>query len=495
MPTTQELLEFIAVEQEKRRRDREKMLQTTNVEEQLFESIWVKDGDRYVKGFYVNRDTSRAYRPHHDSEATFVFSDRPRYILAKGGEGGGKSVAAIIKTLERVRRSMTGIMGSPDFEHFKRSLWPEFQRWCPPASLVRTHRARLKREWVPQQPFVLSFLSGANLYCGGFDDPTGWEGPNVSFAVYDEARRHKTPAMLKVLDGRCRIPGPNGEPPQIAIATTPAKHWLYEYFGPWTDTSQPDPLSDFKAHALVIDLLTVGNASNLAEGFVDFRGLSLSEAEKRVLLEAAWEDIEDTDQFLPHINLWDAITDESMPPIRDEPVILAVDAATGRRHTRSDCFAVVGVTRRPGRWDDPAIRFTKMWQAPRGGQIDFRGTEDDPGPERFIQLMRKQFNVVCMTYDPTQLVDMAQRLTDDGLWCDAFMQTTERGQADRLFLDVILNQRLSVCPDPILRSHIANSDRKNDDEGRKLRIVKGRGNIDLAVAGSMGVYRCLSLNV
>lgn len=191
---------------------------------------------KVIETQYVNRETGRVYTPHNENEREFVYTDGPRYRLVKGGEGSGKSVSGIIKDLNRVRRGMNGVMGSPDFEHFKKSLWSEFRRWCDPEFVVEKDRYRLSQVWEPQKQFELHFhtiYDGgiATLYCGGFDDPTGWEGPNINFAHFDEARRHQDPAMLKVLDGRVRIPGLLGEPPQIYLTTTPSKHWLFDYFG------------------------------------------------------------------------------------------------------------------------------------------------------------------------------------------------------------------------------------------------------------------------
>ena len=121
---------------------------------------------------------------------------------------------------------------SPDLPHFKRSLWPEFSRWCPWDQVVPEQRYRSKFSWEPRAPFSLAFRNGTTLLCGGIDDPGAWEGPNVSFIHFDEPRRKKTAYALKTLAGRPRIPGPKGEPPQFYLTTTPRKHWLHEYYGP-----------------------------------------------------------------------------------------------------------------------------------------------------------------------------------------------------------------------------------------------------------------------
>jgi hypothetical protein len=438
---------------------------------------------------YRNADTGKAYKPHHADEETFVYSDSPRYCLAKGGEGGGKSVAGIVKSLDRLKRGMSGIMGSSDLQHFKKSLWSEFRRWCKPEMVIPSQRYRLKKEWEPQQMFTLTFTTGAQLICGGFDDPSGWEGPNVSFAHWDEARRHKTAAMLKVLDGRCRIPGSNGEPPQIYLTTTPAKHWLYEYFG---DVQEDDPFASFKNDALVISLLTRDNeaAGNLSKGFTAQRGQSLTEAEKRVLLEAAWEDIEDATRFVESILLWDACK-ETLPPLtKHEPLILALDGAWA---AKGDVFGGVAVGRHPTRPDSLAVREVLAWEA-EGVPRDFEQIQGD------IKNFCLDWNVRKIVYDPTQLVQMMQHLgkaskTEDGrdfpgVQTEEFKQMTDRAIADKGLLDSIVSRYIAHSGEPLLRKHLDNADKKVD-QNKKLRIVKRTEGqkIDLAVCLSMARAR------
>jgi hypothetical protein len=449
------------------------------------ESAWAVDA-----GTYVNRETGRPYTPHHADEARFVASDTPRRVLVKGGEGGGKSVAGIIKGLERLRRGMNGIMGSPDFEHLKRSLWPEFSRWCPWQHVIPEQQYRSRAGWEPTKPFTLTFKTPAGgtatLLCGGFDEPGAWEGPNVSFAHFDEPRRHKTAAMLKVLDGRCRIPGRNGEPAQLWLTSTPRKHWMFEYFGPWESADQVDPLATFKADSAVIDLLTVDNAANLAPGYVEQRRQSLTESEARVLLEAAWEDIDDVDRFLPSMTLWDACR-EDLPPLDPrEPMVLAADAGIN-----NDTFGLVGITRHPDRHDHAAARLIRNW-VPRGGQALDLGEI-----EREIRDIHANFNVICFVFDPYQMVYMAQRL-ESAMWCMPFNQGAQRLEADKTLLDLVTSRHFAHDGDADLRRHADNADRKVDTETRKIRIVKRQNGlkVDLLVAASMGTYVCLyELNI
>jgi len=626
---------------------------------------------------YRNRDTGKWYKPHHEGERRFVESDVPRYTLAKGGEGGGKSAAGIIKCLERIRRGMSGIMvcvaadtlvdgipiaersepapvntlfgpalassshregradlfrvvtesgdqvvitanhrfltpvgwrplrdlrvgslvavdgsehgrfwreispgslggylmaprplrscqyssikwsrlssitfqrygdfygltvpfvghysaqgvfhhNSPDLPHFKRSLWPEFQRWCPWNQVHEKFRYMGEFTWQPYAPFILPFTNGAQLYCGGMDEPAAWEGPNVNFAFADEMRRKAKPDVLKVLDGRVRISGPSGEPPQIFFTTTPRKHWLYHYFGPLrcrcqacgerneiavqegetlhckkcgsSNLALEDERVAFKLDSYVTTLLTADNEDNLEPGFAAKRRQTLNESEARVLLEAAWEDYQTGQPFLPSMVWWDRCRADLPPLDAAEPLVLAVDAASGRDMSASDCFGIVGVTRHPSRRADAvAVRFVQAWQAAPGDIIDFQGTETDPGPELVLRRLHRDFNVICTVYDPTQLSDMSGRLRKERVgWLEKFGQNGRIG-ADTDLLHLIQERRVAHDGNPLLRQHIANADRKVDSDGR-LRIVKREDalKIDLAICLSMAAHICLYLNL
>ena len=498
---------------------------------------------RFVQGkwpsYYVNSETGRRYRPHNELEAAIVYQDTPLRVLLKAGEGSGKTTAGVIKVFNRVRRGCSGIMISPDLEHFKKSLWPEFVRWCPWDMVIERHQHRKEPGWEPRADFTMVFhneLGGTSrLVCGGAleTDPKRWEGPNINFAMLDAMRRHKTAAIYKTIAGRVRIPGPNGEPPQLWITTTPAKHWLYEFFGPievcrcqecgteyeWDLTPNTQPTchecgsSDFhtdepwvrtKLNSAVVTLHTEDNEDNTYDGFAEDRGEMLTEAEKRVLLYGEWEDIEEGQRFLPHIIMWDQCRGDIPPLSPNEPVVLGVDAAKGRQDTYSDCFAIVGVTRhweKEKRRDHVVVRFVYTWRARPGGVIDFvHGVPGNrPGPEMVIRDLCKRYAVKCVAYDPTQLHDMAQRLHvhEKIVWMAEFPQRTKRSIADRDLYEAIVHERIVHDGNPTLREHIDNADRKVSDDGHVMRAVKRMDNapIDALVALSMARYECLRLNL
>jgi hypothetical protein len=441
--------------------------------------------DVWLPMLYRNSQSGKFYKPHHEKEAEFVFNDGPwRNGLIKGGEGSGKSVAGVIKDLERLRRSMNGILASPDLVHFKKSLWPEFKRWCPWEQVVPDQQRRGKADWEPHDPFTLTFKNGAQVVCGGMDEPANWEGSNISWAHLDEARRKKDASALKVMAGRIRIKGPNEEEPQMWFTSTPKKNWLYEYFGPWDRPGEVDPRAEFKAKSLVVKLKTEDNerAGNLSAGYTEERASSLNEAERRVLLDAEWEDIDDVDHFLPSIILWDNCREDLPPVTRHNAVVLAADAGVS-----NDCFALVGVTNHPdrARGNDAMVCFTKVWVPRPGLPLDFDRIENE------ILATCKMLNVYELVYDPYQLHQMMTSLNNRGIvQTKAFGQQTDRARADKRLQDAIIHRKIAHDGSHTeLRQHLDNADKKIASEERSIRLVKREPTmkIDLAVALSMAL--------
>lgn len=438
---------------------------------------------------FVNHDTRKPYLSHHDGERFFLESDAPRFALVKGGEGSGKSVVGIIKTLNRLKRGMSGIMVSPDFEHFKRSLWKEFKRWCPWGAVIPEQRYRARAGWEPTKPFTMTFTNGAELLCGGIDEPGSWEGPNVHFTYFDEARRHKTADALKVLVGRARLSGPNGQPPQVYLTTTPRKHWLFDYFGPAVDDDQH---AAFKQDALVVTLKVSDNATNLDAGYEAGRRAVLTEQEARVVMDAEWEDVEDVGRFLSSIDLWDACK-QPLPDLDAyTPVILILDAGES-----DDNFGTLAISRHPLNESLLAARYARAYVPEKRKPLDFDLIESD------IRDFCARHAVQQIAYDPFLLGQMIRRLKTqrpDGtpplpVECVPFPQGAARLEADKGLHDIITQRRIAHDGNEALRKHIDNANAKRDGEGRKLRIVKRMQSlkIDLAVCLSMGCARAFDV--
>jgi hypothetical protein len=443
----------------------------------------------------VYSNSLKVYQPHNDQERQFVYDDTPRYMLLKGGEGAGKSVAGIVKVLDRLRRGCNGVMVSPDLEHFKKSLWPEFRRWCPWQCVIPRHQYRQVEGWEPSKTFLLVFKNEvggySELLCGGAKESEigAWEGPNVNFVHFDEARRHKEGVALKTFDGRIRIPGPAGEPPQMFFTTTPRKHWLYDYFGP---LKEHDTLADFKANSFVATVLTEENAENLEPGFVDLRRMSLNENEARILLQAEWEDESDTEKFV-NIIWWDNCKEELPPLRRDEPIVIALDANKGSTTVGyvADAFSMVAVSRHPARLQDVATRYCGIWQPQPGQLMDYQPIEQE-----LIRLCQS-YSVVEVCYDPTQLHKLATDMKRDGIaHFREFSQQLDRLKADKQLQTMIISRQIAHDGNPLLRQHIDNANAKKYSDG-SIRIVKRSDSlkVDAAVALSMATARILHYNV
>ncbi len=237
-------------------------------------------------------------------------------------------------------------------------------------------------------------------------------------------------------------------------------------------------------------------------------------------------------EFLP-MSAWDRCYDPDLPellPGDKTPAVLGVDAATTK-----DCFGVVLVTRHPDRPQDPAIRHCKKWDpSERGGRIDYDEPEafirvllhggcvrGHPQYEPFFKADPKNcshssrayackeccdacrdgnlvepYNIIEVAYDAYQLESIMGRLYKEGVNAQPFSQQQERMIADSQLYDVIIQKRLSHTGSEMLRSHIMNcAAHQSKDEDTKLRIIKKAPDrkIDLAVATSMAIRRCLYL--
>jgi hypothetical protein len=337
------------------------------------------------------------------------------------------------------------------------------------------------------------------------DDPTGWEGPNVCFAHGDEVRRKTDAEILKVLAGRVRINGVKGEKPQLWFTTTPKKHWLFDWFG-----GVPDPLgrldegaepykeddkhATFKRKAIVISLFTRDNQANLTDDYVEDRASAIdSEAERRVLLEAAWEDVADISHYLDSNQQFDLCEDHTLPPLgKHEPVVMAVDGAYA---VKGDAFAMVLAGIHPKNPDITAIRQIGIWEASKDSKRNFDDIEDE------LKVTCLDYAVTEVFYDPRELHHMMSRLrtaskTRDGrrfpgIMTTEFPQGADREKADKAQLDKIRARLFAHDGHPKLKAHFYNADKKTTDDGKHCRIVKRHESqkIDLCVAASMAGYK------
>lgn len=183
-----------------------------------------------------------------------------------------------------------------------------------------------------------------------------------------------------------------------------------------------------------------------------------------------------SEAFVP-IEWWDACGKTPYEDVqRGEGVILAADAGV-----ISDCFAVTLTTRRG---EKVQVQYARKWQ-PHGVPLDYRPIEAE------IRRLINSYNILECCYDNYQLHDMMTRIrADEAVNVRPFNQGAPRAIADKRLYDMIRDQRIQHRNEPDLRDHIANANRKPDDDN-KLRLVKRNDNakIDLAVTLSMGTDR------
>lgn len=176
-------------------------------------------------GYFVRKD-GRLYEPSVPQEG-FIAS-KARYSLFYGSRGSGKSGAGAQKTLKKIMAGESGACINPDFENFRYSTWPELRQWIPWGMVVGPQRHRSRDSWEPHQPFVLSFLNGARLYCKGLKNPDSARGPNINFLWYDEGGRDETGMGWRIATASVRV----GVDPQAWVTATPrpTEHWMYKFF-------------------------------------------------------------------------------------------------------------------------------------------------------------------------------------------------------------------------------------------------------------------------
>ncbi len=198
-----------------------------------------------------------------------------------------------------------------------------------------------------------------------------------------------------------------------------------------------------------------------------------------------------TEKFVEMI-WWDACKEQLPELTRSEPVVIALDAATGGTTIQADCFAMVMVSRHPGadRKQDVAVRYCGIWNPPPGGYLDFAPIE-----EELIRLCGT-FSVIEVAFDRHQLHDMAMRNKKKAIAnFREFPQTNDRLVADKQLQTLIMERRISHDGNPLLREHIDNAYVKKTED--KLRIVKRTPSlkVDAAVSLAMASHRILYFNL
>lgn len=204
-----------------------------------------------------------------------------------------------------------------------------------------------------------------------------------------------------------------------------------------------------------------------------------------------------TETFVP-MEWWDACqrSEDVWPKIDKDrhPMVIAMDAATS-----NDSFAVWMGCRHPDERNDVLTWYVRVWKPSQlTGKIDFQGSEENPGPERELDRLIREYNVIQVCYDPYQLHDMATRKKKEGIaWFREFDQGTDRLRSDSQLRDLIRERRIWHRGEVDLKEHMQNANAKIDEQDSKIRLVKRVDHlkIDAAVAAAMGSHEVLRLNL
>jgi len=161
----------------------------------------------------------------HPAQERFLLSSA-RYVGLIAGIGSGKTAAGAIKAIQKIQQNEDGIIVAPDFPQLSKSTFPEFMKWAPMSHCINAH---LDHPFTQKKQLIFE-INGVRsvVYYGGIEKESGWAGPNVNWAWFDEAARKRTRKAFDILAGRIRV----GKNPQLWITTTPAgvNHWLYDLF-------------------------------------------------------------------------------------------------------------------------------------------------------------------------------------------------------------------------------------------------------------------------
>lgn len=205
--------------------------------------------------------------------------------------------------------------------------------------------------------------------------------------------------------------------------------------------------------------------------------------------------VSSSDTFVP-IEWWRACkrSPEEWPEFpKNHSMIIAMDAGVS-----DDNFGITMGCRHPKLPDQVLITFSQKWIPPKNGKIDFQGTPENPGPELVLEKLIKENNVVEVTYDAYQLHDLATRMSKRGAaWFKSFSQGSDRLVADNQYRNMIRDRRIWHRGEPDLEEHMQNADGQQDDQDRKIRIVKRADalKVDLTVCGSMMTHELMRLNL
>jgi len=333
--------------------------------------------------------------------------------------------------------------------------------------------------------YHITYPNGAKIECIPID-PTGEAGGNDDLLVFSELWGWKSEAQKKMWTEMTISPNKFGY----------SQRWVDTYAGFKGESPVLEPLYESAvAKGRKLPEETMGGAEVyvneaakimavwVTKPLFPWQSAEYYASEEATLVPAEFQRIhrnqwvDAVSAFIP-IEWWKACqANYSMYP--NEQMIIGVDAAT-----TSDCFAIVMVSRRE---EHVYVHYCKVWYPPKGGEIDYEE------PKRELKRLINTYNVLEVSYDQHQLVNMMQQLrNEEFVNARKFSQTDDRLIADKRLYDMIRAKQIHHDgQEPDLMVHMGNAAAEIDKHESKLRIVKRQDNakIDSVIATSMATDR------
>lgn len=347
---------------------------------------------------------------------------------------------------------------------------------------IRIGQKHGKRSGIKMTPsgFKISYPNGAKVECVPID-PTGEAGGNDDMIVYSELWGWKSKAHQRMWSEMTLSPTKWGN----------AQRWIDTYAGIIGESPILEQLYETgvtKGVRVWDDLEVYANdAARMLTVWVTkpmfpWQTPEYYAQEAGQLLPSEFDRMHgnkwamSTQAFIP-IEWWDDCKTETISDLGGRGVIMGVDAAV-----ENDCFAIVLVSLSSE--NKPQVRYCRIWSPQDGMQINFEEIETE------LLRLFSIYHIEEVAYDPYQMASTAQRLGGNVYW-KPFLQGSPRLIADKRLYDMIRDRQIEHTGWPELKQHLANADRKPEED--KLRIVKRTqaGKVDAVVALSMAVDRLM----
>lgn len=319
-------------------------------------------------------------------------------------------------------------------------------------------------------------------------DPEGEAGGNDDMIVYSELWGWKSKAQRKMWEEMTLSPNKYGT----------SQRWIDTYAGEdgeapilqdliYAPSVKPENVlwPDWEVYAYApARMLTVWVTQHILPWQVSEQGRAYYAEQAVTLTPSAYDRMHGNKwgtsvQAFVQIEWWNACKGPLPPLDKYMQLAVGIDAAVS-----NDCFGIVAVSRHG---ESVAVRFEKAWY-PNGDKLLYTDPNGDPDnqdyPEGVLRWLARTYNVIVFGYDPYQLHHLCNTLRTAGVgYFLEFNQGADRLEADKQLFDVIRDRRIMHSGEPDLTAHIKAANRKDDDESRKLRIIKrnAQSKIDLAV--------------